>query len=64
MATSSIFHSFVIEGEERVERFINALETAMNMEIPDTPAPGRLLTDSKEDREFIDKLIEKYRSKK
>ncbi len=64
MATSSIFHSFVIEGEERVERFINAIEASMNEVIPDTPPAGHLLEDPKEREDLLAQLRKKYGSKK
>ena len=46
MATSSIFHNFVIEGEENVRRFIEAYEATLDA--PVIPTRVREITDSEE----------------
>ena len=45
MATSSITHNFVISGEERVQRFIDALDAADKDRTPKKDLPYRELTD-------------------
>ena len=52
MATSSITHNFVISGEERVQRFIDALDAADKDRTPKTPPVARELKDPKEIAEF------------
>ena len=52
MATSSITHNFVISGEERVQRFIDALDAADKDRTPKKDLPYRELTDPQEIAEF------------
>lgn len=60
MATSSIFTNFVIEGDEQVEQFANAIEQAyqnrnkINYTVNYTELHG------KEMEEFMDKVAKKY----
>ena len=53
MATSSITHNFVISGEERVQRFIDALDAADKDREPKRPPISRELTDSREIAELM-----------
>ncbi|MBQ7219812.1 MAG: hypothetical protein IJS28_02415 [Synergistaceae bacterium] len=46
MATSSIFHNFVIDGEENVRRFIEAYEATLDA--PVIPTRVREITDPEE----------------
>ncbi len=46
MATSSLFHNFVIEGEENVLRFIEAYEATLDA--PPIPSNCREITDPEE----------------
>lgn len=48
MATSSLFHNFVIEGEENIRRFIDAFDRSMDMEEPPIPNTCREITDPEE----------------
>ena len=48
MATSSVTHNFVISGEERVQRFIDALDAADKDRTPKKDLPYRELTDPQE----------------
>ena len=52
MATSSVTHNFVISGEERVQRFIDALDAADKDRTPKKDLPYRELTDPQEIAEF------------
>ena len=52
MATSSITHNFVISGEERIQRFIDALDAADKDRAPKKELPYRELTDPQEIAEF------------
>ena len=53
MATSSLFHHFVIEGEENVRRFIEAYESTLDA--PPIPTSIREVTDPEELKELFDK---------
>ena len=55
IATSSIFHNFVIEGEENVRRLINAFGESMDEEHPPIPDNIRVLRDSKEIEEVLER---------
>ena len=53
MATSSITHNFVISGEERVQRFIDALDEADKDREPKRSPVSRQLRDSHEIAELM-----------
>lgn len=53
MATSSITHNFVISGEERVQRFIDALDEADKDREPKRSPVSRQLRDSREIAELM-----------
>ena len=53
MATSSLFHHFVIEGEENVRRFIEAYEATLDA--PPIPTTIREITDPEELKELFAK---------
>ena len=55
MATSSIFHNFVIKGEENVRRFIDAFDESLEAADPAIEYTGRVITDHREAQEFIAK---------
>ena len=55
MATSSIFHNFVIEGEENVKRFIDAFDESLEATDPTIEYTGRVITDHREAQELIAK---------
>ena len=57
MATSSITHNFVISGEERVQRFIDALDEADKDREPKRSPVSRQLRDSRE----IEELMARWR---
>lgn len=71
MATSSLFHNFVIEGEENIRRFIDAFDRSMDMEEPPIPNTCREITDPKElkevfarQRKYLDSLKKKQEAEK
>ena len=53
MATSSLFHNFVIEGEENVRRFIDAFDESMDEEQPRGSSSIREIKDPKELKEVF-----------
>ena len=53
MATSSITYNFVISGEEKVQRFIDALDAADKDRAPKMPRVARELKDPKEIAELM-----------
>ena len=53
MATSSITHNFVISGEERVQRFIDALDASEKDPAPKRPRVSRELKDPGEIAELM-----------
>ena len=60
MATSSIFHNFVIEGEENVRRFIDAFDESLEAADPTIEYTGRVLTDPKEIKEALARMRAKF----
>ena len=64
MATSSLFHHFVIEGEENVRRFIDAYEATLDA--PHIPSRIREVTDPEELKALFaeqDKYLEARRKR-
>ena len=61
MATSSLFHHFVIEGEENVRRFIDAYEATLDA--PVIPSTIRQITDPKELKEIFARMHDKFEAK-
>ena len=55
MATSSLFHDFVIEGEENVRRFVEAYESSLMAEEPKPNCSVKILRDPKEIAEFMER---------
>lgn len=55
MATSSLFHNFVIEGEENVRRFVEAFESSLAAEEPPIPDYIRRIRDPEELKEIFAK---------
>ena len=62
MATSSLFHHFVIDGEENVRRFIEAYEATLDA--PPIPTTIREIKDTKELKELFAKMHNKFAAKK
>ncbi len=62
MATSSLFHHFVIDGEENVRRFIEAYEATLDA--PPIPTTIREITDPEELKELFAKMHNKFAAKK
>ena len=60
MATSSITHNFVISGEERVQRFIDALDASEKDPAPKRELPYKELTDPQEIAEFTQRWMKKH----
>ena len=60
MATSSIFHNFVIEGEENVRRFIDAFDKSLEVADPTIEYTGRVLTDPQEIKEVLARMHAKF----
>ena len=61
MATSSLFHYFVIDGEENVRRFIEAYESTLDA--PPIPTTIREIKDPKELKELFAKMHNKFAAK-
>ena len=61
MATSSLFHHFVIEGEENVRRFIDAYEATLDA--PVIPSTIRQITDPEDRREIFARMHDKFAAK-
>ena len=61
MATSSLFHHFVIEGEENVRRFIDAYEATLDA--PVIPSSIKEVTDPEELREIFSRMHDKFAAK-
>lgn len=64
MATSSLFHHFVIDGEENVRRFIEAYEATLDA--PPIPTTIREITDPEELKELFEqqsRYLEKLKQK-
>ena len=61
MATSSLFHHFVIEGEENVRRFIDAYEATLDA--PIIPSSIKEVTDPEELREIFARMHDKFAAK-
>ena len=69
MATSSIFHDFVITDTEAIERYVNALEQSYNEKLereklPQQPKISHEITDPNELRALKVKLLKKLEDKK
>ena len=61
MATSSLFHHFVIEGEENVRRFIDAYEATLDA--PIIPSSIKEVTDPEELSEIFARMHDKFAAK-
>ncbi len=59
MAASSITKNFVVEGEEQVEIFANAIEESANAVVPERNISVRYLDDPEEIAEFLKKREKK-----
>ena len=59
MATSSIFHHFVVEGEEAAERFMDAFDRSMYLEEWNAKHPDNKLNAYTIDEEDFAKWLEK-----
>ena len=53
MATSSLFHNFVIEGEDNIRKFIDAFDASLEEADTTIEYTGRVLTDPTEIKEAL-----------
>lgn len=60
MATSSIFRNFVIEGDEQVEQFANAIEQAYRQRNDIKSTVDYIELHGREMDDFMDKVAKKY----
>ena len=63
MATSSLFHNFVIEGEENVRRFVEAFESSLAAEEPPIPDYIKIVRDPEELNEIFARMHDKFAAK-
>ncbi|MBQ7214969.1 MAG: hypothetical protein IJS39_03175 [Synergistaceae bacterium] len=66
MATSSLFHKFVLDDEETIKRFIDAFDASMDEEQPPVPDHIHIVRDRKEFEELFarqHKRLEEKRKK-
>ena len=60
MATSSIFHNFLLDDEETIKRFIDAFDASMDEEQPPVPDHIHILRDPKEIQETLARMRAKF----
>ena len=66
MATSSIFHNFLLDDEETIKRFIDAFDASMDEEQPPVPDHIHIVRDQNELKELFakqDKYLEARRQR-